>query len=55
MADLSCRVCAVHYQTNINKLTKEVDVFCEWIDEAEKLSKQKKSGKGLGFQSQDPE
>lgn len=33
----------------INRLTKEVDVYCRWIDEAEKLTKEKKQGKSLGL------
>ena len=51
LATLSCRICAVNYQTPINRLTKEVDVYCQWIDEAESLSKKKKSGSGLGLQN----
>jgi transcription elongation factor Elf1 len=30
-------------------LTKEVDVYCKWIDEAEDLTRKKKQGKSLGL------
>lgn len=33
----------------MTRLTKEVDVYCDWIDEANELAKQKKSGKHLGY------
>mmetsp|Transcript_1615 Transcript_1615/g.1097 ORF Transcript_1615/g.1097 Transcript_1615/m.1097 type:complete len:88 (+) Transcript_1615:3-266(+) len=39
VAHLSCRICTINYQTEINKLTKEVDVYCQWIDLCEEASK----------------
>ena len=32
---LHCRVCAVRYQKRLGHLTKEVDIYCDWIDTAE--------------------
>jgi hypothetical protein len=32
-------MCAVHYQASISKLSKEVDVYCQWIDEAEERNR----------------
>ena len=44
---LSCRVCAVRFQMRMSPLTKEVDVYCEWIDSAEQLNAGKQKGFGL--------
>lgn len=35
---LSCRICSVSYQKRLGSLTKEVDIYCEWIDCAEELN-----------------
>lgn len=43
---LFCRVCTVKYETKLGPLTKPVDIYCEWIDEAEKVN-QKPKGLGL--------
>ena len=58
IAHLSCRICTTGFQMTINKLAKEVDVYCAWIDEAEQKNKQFKAGgggmnvsSGLGFSS----
>ena len=51
-AYLSCRICTTNYQMTINKLTKEVDVYCAWIDEAEKRNKQG-AGNGYGVEDDD--
>jgi transcription elongation factor Elf1 len=53
IAYLSCRICTTSYQKPITRLTKEVDVYCDWIDEANELAKGKKSGRALGFQGDD--
>ena len=36
---LNCRVCKVKYEMRIGNLTKEVDIFCSWIDHAGELNK----------------
>jgi transcription elongation factor Elf1 len=46
---LTCRICKVEYEKTINKLTKEVDVYCAWTDEAEKRNKESGDGRGLGL------
>jgi transcription elongation factor Elf1 len=51
IAYLSCRICTTSYQHTISHLTKEVDVYCAWIDEAESRNKNFRGGisQGLGF------
>jgi transcription elongation factor Elf1 len=44
---LGCRVCAVKYQMRLGPLTKEVDIFCNWIDNAEQLNSGKQKNFGL--------
>jgi transcription elongation factor Elf1 len=33
--ELFCRICDAKFQTSINSLTEPIDVFSEWLDEAE--------------------
>ena len=41
----------MHYQASINKLSKEVDVYCQWIDEAEERNRAGRvKAQGLGFE-----
>jgi transcription elongation factor Elf1 len=40
---LFCRVCSVGYQMRLGPLTKPVDIYCEWIDNADKLNQKQKS------------
>lgn len=56
MGTLSCRVCGVTYQKcPMTSLTREVDIYCEWIDLCENKNNpeaSKKREKGdLGFQA----
>lgn len=60
-ARLSCRICRVNYEKRLSRLTKEVDVYCDWIDECERLNEQHRfglanadgeEGGGLGFNAQ---
>ena len=39
VADIKCRVCLAKFQTEIHHLTEPIDVYCEWIDECDKLNK----------------
>lgn len=55
IAYLSCRVCTTAYQMAINKLSKEVDVYCAWIDEAEMRNKQGRNSEGFGFEDEEDE
>mmetsp|Transcript_8618 Transcript_8618/g.14613 ORF Transcript_8618/g.14613 Transcript_8618/m.14613 type:complete len:91 (+) Transcript_8618:121-393(+) len=34
LGTITCRMCNVSYQSQINYLTDPIDVFCEWIDSA---------------------
>ena len=58
-ACLKCRICKTEYETRINKLTMEVDVYCEWIDECERLNNEARLGLGpakkskLGYNEED--
>lgn len=35
---VSCRICNEEYRTQINNLTDPIDVYSEWIDEAERVN-----------------
>ncbi|CAI5946252.1 unnamed protein product [Closterium sp. NIES-64] len=35
---VSCRVCSEQYQTTIDNLSEPIDLFSEWIDEAERVN-----------------
>eukprot|EP01059_Diplonema_ambulator_P015756 TRINITY_DN2694_c0_g1_i1.p1 TRINITY_DN2694_c0_g1~~TRINITY_DN2694_c0_g1_i1.p1 ORF type:complete len:153 (+),score=25.81 TRINITY_DN2694_c0_g1_i1:29-460(+) len=37
---LDCRVCGVKSETTITHLSKEIDVYCEWMDSCVELNKQ---------------
>lgn len=37
-ATLRCRICKETYDFNITKLMLEVDVFCRWIDECQRIN-----------------
>jgi transcription elongation factor Elf1 len=39
-AVLECRICMERYVTVINNLSEPIDVYSEWIDEAERLNEQ---------------
>jgi len=38
---------------NINNLTKEVDVYCAWIDEAESRNRKARIAGGFGFEEEE--
>ena len=40
VGQLQCRVCDARFETQINSLTDPIDVFSEWLDEAEELQEQ---------------
>jgi transcription elongation factor Elf1 len=43
--ELHCRICDAKFQTTITTLTEPIDVFSEWLDEAEeKMDNQLRSG-----------
>ena len=46
-AHLSCRICTTSFQKQLTRLTKPVDVYCEWIDECKEQERQKKANLGL--------
>lgn len=37
-ATLKCRICKDNYEFGITKLMLEVDVFCRWIDECQRIN-----------------
>lgn len=37
VGQLKCRICDTSFETQINSLTDPIDVFSEWLDEAEEL------------------
>ena len=39
IGELNCKVCGVNFQSRINSLSAPIDVFTEWLDEAEKANK----------------
>merc|ERR1712070_1217259 len=41
---LSCSICEAKFQTHINSLTEPIDVFTEWIDEAEAIQNKEING-----------
>ena len=41
MALLKCRICKTAYSSAINHLTAEVDVFCHWLDQCDKVNQPK--------------
>ena len=47
VGQLFCRVCAVKYQKKLVPLMKEVDIYCDWIDEAHSINRKKQKGFGL--------
>ena len=40
VGQLKCRICDTSFETQINSLTDPIDVFSEWLDEAEELQEQ---------------
>mmetsp|Transcript_26419 Transcript_26419/g.66668 ORF Transcript_26419/g.66668 Transcript_26419/m.66668 type:complete len:108 (+) Transcript_26419:182-505(+) len=34
-----CNVCGQSYETHITALSEPVDIYCEWIDECEKVNR----------------
>ena len=47
VGQLFCRVCGVKYQRKLGPLMKEVDIYCDWIDEAHAINSQKQKTIGL--------
>lgn len=39
-AEIFCRVCGVSFQMPTTNLTKPIDVFAEWIDQAEEKNRE---------------
>mmetsp|Transcript_7214 Transcript_7214/g.7570 ORF Transcript_7214/g.7570 Transcript_7214/m.7570 type:complete len:86 (+) Transcript_7214:26-283(+) len=35
VGNLNCRICGANFQAEITYLTEPIDLFCEWIDQAE--------------------
>ena len=40
LATLQCRICKDIYKFDITKLMIEVDVYCRWIDECERINQE---------------
>ena len=41
---LECRICGVKSETRITHLTKEIDVYCEWMDSCAEANKDDEHG-----------
>eukprot|EP01060_Flectonema_neradi_P030378 TRINITY_DN4395_c0_g1_i2.p1 TRINITY_DN4395_c0_g1~~TRINITY_DN4395_c0_g1_i2.p1 ORF type:complete len:119 (+),score=12.09 TRINITY_DN4395_c0_g1_i2:50-406(+) len=41
---LECRICGVKSETRITHLTKEIDVYCEWMDSCAEANKDDDEG-----------
>ena len=39
IGELECRICGAHFNTSIHRLSKPIDVYCDWIDECERLNR----------------
>ena len=39
VGSLKCRQCAAHFDMRVNSLHQPVDVYAEWLDQAEALNK----------------
>jgi transcription elongation factor Elf1 len=39
VGSLHCRICDVSYETQIHQLSDPIDVFSEWLDEAEEMQR----------------
>mmetsp|Transcript_15095 Transcript_15095/g.29767 ORF Transcript_15095/g.29767 Transcript_15095/m.29767 type:complete len:107 (-) Transcript_15095:197-517(-) len=39
LGQCKCTVCGTSWETKITALTEPVDIYCEWIDECEKLNR----------------
>jgi transcription elongation factor Elf1 len=38
IGQLKCRICLTHHASKIHQLSAQVDVYCKWIDECQKLN-----------------
>ncbi|GLJ24675.1 hypothetical protein SUGI_0472680 [Cryptomeria japonica] len=38
IGEAKCRICQESFSTTINALSEPIDVYCEWIDECERVN-----------------
>lgn len=43
LGTIGCRVCAHSYNAPINHLTEPADLYCQWIDECERVNEEEAS------------
>ncbi len=51
IGELVCRICDAKFETQINSLTDPIDVFSEWLDEAQTLQENDQKRQKLGLAS----
>lgn len=39
---LGCRICGINFETKINNLFAQADVYCAWMDELDRLENERK-------------
>ncbi|GAB5033751.1 transcription elongation factor 1 [Nannochloropsis oceanica] len=44
--EVVCRVCGASFICAVNYLSKPIDVYCEWIDECERISGEQEKVEG---------
>ena len=52
IGDLVCRICDAKFETQINSLTDPIDVFSEWLDEAQDIQDEEMRRQKQGLPSQ---
>ncbi|CAI2382532.1 unnamed protein product [Moneuplotes crassus] len=40
VGNVFCRLCSASFQTSVHHLMEPIDIYCEWIDQSEKLQKE---------------
>jgi len=53
IGDLVCRICDAKFETQINSLTDPIDVFSEWLDEAQDLQEEELRRQKQGLPNRD--
>jgi transcription elongation factor Elf1 len=38
IGEISCSICHAGYETKLTPLTEPIDIYCEWIDECERVN-----------------
>ena len=38
IGEISCSICSANYETRITPLTEPIDMYCEWMDECQRVN-----------------